>query len=387
LQARALTNLPEHVFPNDTAAADVLRNLHEASDNLYILDMMARMCDKGNYRGPRSLKYYAGQYLPLHDEFRKAMDTATSAEGTEWIPTGMSAELTKMVELALEVASLFPSFTMPTKTYDWPIQTGHATAYLPGEATSDAATAITASTPATSKTTFTAKKLAARILTSTEFIEDDIIPALPFIREEIALTLARAIDEVILNGDTAGTHEDSDVTAATDRRKAWLGLRAFANDNSKSSDTGAFAVADLHTIRAAMGKYGKNQRQLAFIVSATQYFAAIADTSVATVDKFGQLATYLTGELAAFEGVPIRTSEFVRENLNASGVYDGVTETKAAIYCVHKPSWKIADRRLLNLEVEKIIETDQFQLVGTLRKDFQPMHGTDSQCWIGYNVS
>jgi len=52
---------------------------------------------------------------------------------------------------------------------------------------------------------------------------------------------------------------------------------------------------------------------------------------VRTVDKYGQFATVLNGELGKIDGIPVIVSEKIRENLNASGVYDGTTTTKTLL--------------------------------------------------------
>ena len=56
---------------------------------------------------PRQSKLYKDLWEPV-SELRKAMTTASSGAGAEWIPTGFSADLIAKVELALKVAALHP---------------------------------------------------------------------------------------------------------------------------------------------------------------------------------------------------------------------------------------------------------------------------------------
>lgn len=385
---RSMIHKPEAVFaPGDPRIED-MKGYQEAAETIYLIDLILSKHGRG-YKGPQSLKYWNDVYVPAHNQFRKAMDTATTAEGTEWVPTMTSAQFQELYDLEMGVERLFMHFPMPSKSYDWPIQTSHATAYLPGESTGDSATNITASTPGTSKVTFTAKKLAVRILTSTEFVEDSIIEALPFIRQELAAVLARGVEDAIINGDTAATHQDSNVTDSTDRRKAWLGLRAWCVDQTNSTDlNGAFALTALTASRKSMGKYGVNEKALVHILAPVTYLSALADTNVLTWDKFGPNATGLTGTLPKYAGVDIIASEFVPVNLNASGVYDGSTTDNTTTITVNKECWKVGDRRVVTIDADKIISTDQFELVGTIRKDFQPMYPTTEDiAWIQYDVT
>lgn len=385
---RALIHNPKHVFASGDPRMEAAKSFQEASDVIYMLDAILSTHQRG-YKGPQSLKFWKEAYLPAYNEYRRAMDTATSTEGTEWVPTLMSASFNELYDLNLGVEALFEHFPLPSKSYDWPIQTAHATAYLPGESTADSATSISASTPTTSKVTFTAKKLAVRILCSTEIVEDSIIEMLGFIRAELAKTLARGWEDAIINGDTAGTHQDANVTAADDRRKAVLGIRALCHDNSDTTDlNGAFALTALTASRKSMGKYGVNEKELVHILAPVTYLTAVTDSNVLTWDKFGPNATGLTGNLPKYSGVDIIASEFVPTNLNASGVYDGSTTDNTVTLTVNKTCFKVGDRRITTIEADKIIRTDQWELVATNRKDFQSMYpSSETVAWEQYDVT
>jgi HK97 family phage prohead protease/HK97 family phage major capsid protein len=386
---RALIHRPNDVFVDlNGFRAQAMRNFHEASDTLYILDVLASASGSG-YAGPKSLKFWKESYLPALNEFRRAMDTATTAEGTEWVPTMMTASFLEIFELERQVARQFTTFPMPSKVYDWPVQSGTGTSYLPGESTSDSATAISASTPGTRKTTFTAKKLAARFFTSTEWIEDAAIEAMSFLQKEIANTLARGEEDAIVNGDTAGTHQDSNVTAADDRRKAWLGIRAWCHDQTNTTDhNAAITTAGYMASRKSMGKYAVDPRRVFHLTDPVTYLTTVALAEVQTYDKFGPLATILNGALVAIGGIALFQSEFVPVNLNASGLHDAVTTDNTVVLTVAREEWKIGTRRQVTVKVDDKISTDQFEIVGTMREDFQPMRATDHDiAWERFNVT
>jgi HK97 family phage prohead protease/HK97 family phage major capsid protein len=391
---RALMHLPEHVFRKDSDQYHLMKQLQEASDELMILASLMQAKNPGGWNGIRSLWYWKEVYKPIHDEFRlstKAMDTQTAGEGLEWVPTGFSATLQEVAQALGDISDLFPSFTMPTNPYKWPIATAFPTIYYWPESQDDNSPSITASNRSTSNVTFTAKQFAGRVLTSGEMTEDSIIPVLPDIRQSLAQALVRAREDAILNGDTAATHQDTGITfASTDHRRAILGLRALAIDLAATVDTGSYGTAgatELRAIRALTGKYGIRPSEGAYITSLRDAFYIMNDVNVVSLEKFGPVATILRGELAVIDGMPIRASEFMRSDLNATGLYDNSTTTKSATIFVNRPAFKLAQRRMPTIEAEKIIETQQFQVVATMREDFKTMYGTEDVVAIGYNTS
>ena len=355
--------------------------LQARADDIYLVSKLLR-------RDPRSLKMWS-EFSREASALRKAMDTATSGEGLEWIPTGFSAELVRKVKLALKVASLHSRITMPTNPFKLPIDGADATAYLTAESTGDSASKISASTPGTGNVTFDAIKLACRVLVSAELEEDSVVAVLPLLRDKIVQALAEAQENATINGDTAGTHMDSDVTASNDVRKAWDGYRKLALSSAKV-DCSTFDVAGLRAIRSAMGKYGVNPSNLAWIAGISVFNRMLGLDEVITADKYGPEATILTGELAKLDGIPVIVSEFVREDLNANGVYDGVTTDNTALPLVYRSAFLYGDRRSITLRVshELYMETDQDVAIATQRLDFQPVQdaGSEPIVGLGYNI-
>ncbi|UCD57334.1 MAG: phage major capsid protein [Candidatus Hydrogenedentota bacterium] len=364
------------------ARPELTPELQARADEIYLASKLLR-------RDPRGLKMW-GQFAREASALRKAMDTATSEEGLEWIPTGFSTELIRKVKLALKVAALHARVAMPTNPFKLPIDGADAVAYLTAESTSDTATKITASTPGTSNVTFDAVKLACRVLVSTELEEDSIVAILPLLRDKIVQALAEAQENATINGDTAGTHQDSDVTSASDVRKAWDGYRKLALSAAKV-DCATFDITNLRAIRAAMGKYGVNPNNLAWIAGITVFNKMLGLDEVVTADKYGPNATILTGELAKLDGIPVIVSEFIREDLNASGVYDGTTTDNTVLPLVYRPAFLYGDRRNITLRVshELYMETDQDVAIATQRLDFQPVQDATSEpiVGLGYNIA
>ena len=363
-----------------------IKALQQFNDEAYLLSRILK-------RDVRSLKYWA-QHATSESELRKAMDTAASAEGGSWVPTGFSADLIDRVRLELKVAALFSRIDMPRNPYELPIVASDAIAYLVAENTADVGTKISASTPGTGKVTLSAVKLGARVLFSEELDEDSIIPIMPFLRENITAALSGAWEDATINGDTAGTHQDSDVTSASDRRKAFDGLRKMCQSGNKVS-LATFNLENMRTIRKKLGKYGVIPTNLAWITGTSGYMQLLGleDSSgnqvVTTVDKYGPNATILSGELAKLDGIPVVVSEYVREDLNASGVYDGTTTTRTLMVLVYRGGFIYGDRRRITMKTDEDIETDQQLMVCTQRLDFEDRFdaSTNNTIALGYNLT
>lgn len=381
----------------------LVEELHALNDTIRFADIaLAGRKEQTPYgqSGPyaqriKQLPWYP-DYHKVSNEVARAMhgQTASPGQGVDWVPYFMSANLKLAIVLFQQVPALFEEIVMPTPKYDNPVEGADPTLYLIGEATSDteSTNVITASTPKTTKMTLSAVKLAMRILLSSEILEDSIINVASDTLRRIAKVFGRGFEDIVLNGDTAATHQDSDVTSAQDRRKAWNGLRKHSLiTNMPKQDLATFNTANLLAMRKAMGIYGSRPSELAWIVGYSGMIKMMQIAEVITMEKYGVQATVLAGEVAKFFGSPVILSEFQREDLNASGVYDGTTTTKGSLQLVNRDCFARGERRTItiNSSDDRHIETDQTVVVGTWRGDFQPWYTTTSAAnkivALGYN--
>ena len=314
----------------------------------------------------------------FHDRYEnilRAMDVDTAAEGLEWVPTGIGASLHEKVRAAGKVAPLFTRINMPTSPWKWPLEAADATAFRVPEPTGDTEAKFAASTPGTGAATFDAEIFGARALTSKTLEALSAIAILPYMSNKIAQAFSDAEEKAILAGDTDGTHQDSDIGASTtDARTAWDGLRKKAlAETSTDALNVAVTRALLNTSKAKMGKYGLNPAEMAHIIGVRDYYNLADDADFRTIDKFGPKAIVLNGQLGAADGTPVIVSEHIREDLNASGVQDGVTTDRSHVLTVNRGEWAIGQREALDVEVDDSIyrETYQRLVIGFALEDFQ----------------
>lgn len=321
----------------------------------------------------------------------RALDVDTAAEGGNWVPTGIGAEMHEKVRAMGKIAPLFARIDLPTNPWKWPVEGADAVAYRVGEPTGDTETKVTASTPGTLAATFDAEIFGARTLVSRSLDADSAHAIIPFVRRKLVIAFATAEETAILDGDADGSHQDSDVSGTADARTAWDGLRKRALANAATSAAAALGSSNILTMRGSMGKWGLNPTDLVIIVGTSSYYDILADTNLITVDKFGPHATILNGQIGAIWGAPIVVSEHVRENLNASGVYDGITTTKTYALAVNRNEWVMGQRMALDIEVDDSPYRETFQrlVVGFMREDFQNIGdaASNDDTAILYNVT
>lgn len=310
-------------------------------------------------------------------DLAKAMAAGSAAAGAEWIPTNFSQDLYYQVHLATKMAALFPQISMPSNPYKLPVVAGDMTPFIQSENTTDVNTStgtqFTASTAASTNVVFTATKIAIRTLFSEELTEDAVFPVLDFIKNNLALTMAFGLENALLNGDTTATHQDADVTNASDVRKAWKGLRKLtqsANDVSLAT----FNASQLRAMRAKMTRYGVDPSKLAWTCSAKALMQFLGLAEVITMEKYGSEATIVRGELARLDNIPIVVSEKMRDDLNASGVNDSTTNTKGIVLLTYVPAFLLGLRRGITVRARFDEERDQSIMVSTWRGDFEPLY-------------
>ena len=358
---------------------DRVRRLMDYNDIIYLTSKMLGV-------PPEATKLYQQRRDEI-SELGKALNAGTATEGSDWVPTDLSAQVIDLIALKQVVANLFQEIPMPTNPFQIPRKTGRSTAYYVNEATTDNPNLFRASQMTTGVMTLTAQKFAVRVNVSDELTEDAVVAMLPLIREDIAQAISRAWEQALVDGDNAATHQDSDVTSVDDTRKAFDGLRLLTNASAKldvdEDGVGTLDIEDFRTVRGLMvnaagdAVYAANPSELAWLTSVkgSLHIMNKLKDYVTTLDKFPE-PTIVKGTIAKFDGIDLFTPEQYRTNLNAAGVYDGSTTDQTSILCVYKPGFVIGTRRALKIESDRVIGADQNIMVATTRRDFQARYTT-----------
>jgi len=297
----------------------------------------------------------------------KAFGTGVSGGGAEWVPTGMAANYIPEFNLEHLIEKQFVQVPMPTNPFDMPKINSGTKARI---ATQGAA--MTGGQFSTAKITLSATKLAEYYELPEELDEDSAPDFLLAARAEVMEAQIKASESAIINGDDDGTHIDSDTQAgAADlAEKAWKGLRrqALANSATVTFANATVTEAKLASMFALGGKFFTDPNGQIIIVGPNVIQQILTLPSVVTVDKMGPNATVLKGQLGSYQGRPIIVSQHMREDLNASGVYDGITLDRASIVLVNAKRFMFGQRRPIMIKVQQDLAYQDRWLVASYRR-------------------
>jgi HK97 family phage major capsid protein len=332
---------------------------------------------------------YAIKMARQRATYGKALTTGGANSGADLIPTDLSGELMQRMYLESQLANEMVSqeIDMPTNPFEFPLRTTRTTFYKGSEAPGSDPTE---STPGTDLITLNAKKLIGYSEYSYEADEDSIVAVLPMLLDNMAQGAADALEDAIINGDTSAT-QDSDASAG-DASTLFNGLRklAIAGSLTKDLSTGGISVANVSAMRKMLKRWGVKPRDLLLICGPQGYNDFVGLDETLTFDKVGNAAAarILTGEAGSLLGIRLVVSSQIREDLNASGVYDGSTTTKGSFMLVHRPSWILGVKRQMTVEVDVNKKRQINEVIASFRRDFVP-HETPSltlpSVVLGYN--
>ena len=211
----------------------------------------------------------------------------------------VSRQIEKEVTLNLRTAGLFREIRVNGAATVLPIQpdveaatfqTGAAAAgNLENRGASD-------NTYKPSQVILNAYRLISQTFMDNHVDEEVLVNLMPMLVESVARAHARAVDNAIINGSGSIT-----------------GLDGYATASSVAPSISGNAVltaANLLTARKAMGKYGINPTDVAYIISQARYYELIEDAGFADITDVGSdIATKLTGAIGAVYGSPVIVSD------------------------------------------------------------------------------
>ncbi len=307
-----------------------------------------------------------------------------SGVGAELIPDQFLAELHMEYQVPTVVRSLFSEVQMSSNTMLAPRINRGGRPYIKGTVTSDNPALYPVSTVSMGQAQITAKGLSTRYILDEELIEDSAVLLLPAMQRMIAKDMRDAVEDALINGDSATTHQDaiaswnirdrwgdSGLGGTNDHRRVFRGLRAAAYDKSATLNINSFDAAKLLELMSKLGEYAAADKVL--IVSPEALYENLMGlTQVITLDKFGPQASILSGQMGSIFGMPIVVSRFMSDDLATSGLYTG-TGTTTGMLCVSRDSWNIFARRGIQIQQEQDIKSGAFNMVATERLTFDSL--------------
>lgn len=316
-------------------------------------------------------------------------NTGEGGEFTQTLPLSMierTAEIPRIIEGQLE------DMPLSAGTVKLPFLVAGAQAFVHGRpiAADLNAAMLPKSVPSTAERTLTAPTLAVNIPVELDAIEDmTVTDGLGLLQQILGEALVDAREDTMFNGDTTSPHGDTALASwnpgsrwsvlgsPADHRTAFMGWRQSSFDRSSDVDQSVTQTIAGYIAAKANFTTPHGVLDVFFATSPEHYLAkVITDSNVLTVDKFGPGAVIHTGVVASIGGSPLFLSQFCTADMNASGVYDGVTTTYTSMLIVSKRRWKMARRRALRVNVEVVFREGVAYLVASERAGMVTIDGS-----------
>jgi N4-gp56 family major capsid protein len=110
-------------------------------------------------------------------------------------------------------------------------------------------------------------------------------------------------------------------------------------------------------MRKDLGVWGLDPSELVYIVSTDVYYELLEDTNFLTVDKVGDRATILTGQIGSVANTPVLVS----------GEFDAKGAGAMAAVCFAPANFLVGNQRGLRVDTDDLIETQRRVMVASLR--------------------
>jgi len=195
--------------------------------------------------------------------------------------------------------------------------------------------------------TLNAYKVATNEYVAFEEEEDALLAIMPVIRDAMVRRVARAVDRAMLRGAGAG----ADPVQGLATYDASSAVTLDISDNAK------LTVAKLRELRRDVGVWGLDPSELVYIVSTDGYYDLLDDDNFLTVDKVGDRATLLTGQIGAVANTPVLVS----------GEFADKAATAVGAICFAPANFLVGNQRGLRVDTDDLVETQRRVMVASLR--------------------
>lgn len=396
----------ENWQPEDFSFADEINRLMQSKgkslDIQFNQEFYREMADK-------TIKRYEKGTMELSPNTLKTMHSIKSDEvmystlatgGDEHVPTAWRQDIWRKARRDNVVLPLIQTVDMPTNPYVIPVESTDPTVYLVAETTGEAqllldgaGSAIPDSKVGTTNKTLTAAKLGLRVMISAELNEDSVPTAVPMYRSQAERVMLDSIDNVILNGDNAtsgNVNYDGGTPGVTSKYLVWDGLivDALVTNSTNALSAGAAnpTLSMIRQIRFLLDRSKQRPNELALVVNPETEAKLLGMDEFVTMDKAGDRATNLTGQIGIIDGVPVFVSnEIAFADSDGKITYDGNVANRGRAVLFHRNSFYLGYRRQMTTSLDFLPWYDTWILTSTLRLAFTPQDNNSVS--ILYNIA
>jgi len=222
-----------------------------------------------------------------------------------------------------------------------------------------------------------------------ELEERSIINVVSIVNEDMGMTLAEALEDALINGDTTMTASTNinlnDGTPATTAHGqtplyiAWDGIRhAYMVDHTARKDDhgSGLSVVDFEAVIQLLdNKFRTRKSNMLFILDTKTESAMRLLPELLTRDTSGDRMTMFTGAIPPMSGVDIYTSGFMPRTGTAGTISSAGSENganvKGGIGLVYAPFWQYGRQRNIMIEADKDIVAQTTVMVASVTHAFR----------------
>ena len=332
-------NLPEKslsnkLFPNEKAFIPVTK-----------VQIQTKSAKQGGHFGnlPVEEKQFANILLQRdiwHGIDRKAFDSTTTGAGLEYIPDVLQNRLFEDLMLQPFVHNMFE--TIKVSQYEENVPNIYGNTHFKLTGIDGVSKEIANQT--TGQTLLKSRNFVGFTDYSVDVDESSVVNILPLVQKNILNSWSRDLDDAIINGDDSATHFDTDtqVLSADYHLRAWKGLRKMALAGSLTTAGAGAGISSALMAKTAKGmkKYSTQLQNLFFLISGSAQWNLFqeADWKDQTLlfAKYATEAQIARGLSGFIKTIPVYSTEFIRSDLNASGVNGVSANTFTTALCVRK---------------------------------------------------
>ena len=280
--------------------------------------------------------------------------------------TEVSTNMENEVRRRLVVAGLIRSVPMNNPIMKVPLnpEAGYATWVTNAQFGTSNSSGATVS-HALKELTLNSFKLATREYIAFEEDEDSLIAILPIVRDAMVRRMAKSVDKAMLIG--AGAGADPITGLATYDATSVVNLDE--SDIAAGTAGAGLTAAKLMLARKDLGYWGLEPSELIAIVNTSSYYQLLEDANFLTVDKVGDRATLLTGQIGSIGNTPVIVS----------AEFAAATAGNVAAIIFNPRNFMVGTHRGMRVDTDDNVETQSSVLVASMRMGMTQISDTDGE--------
>ena len=306
-ELKAMTE-SKRFFGEREAKGDIIKQNYQEVENAVLVSKMINARRRRDGETPLTL-----EQTPLGKSLMEKFNTHSSVTvGTDRLETTVGTQIREDIQNELVLGNLFSEMQMNSAQMSVPLMPDAGYAEITGATTASGTQPNGNIDPrgagygapyqgiTLSEKLYTTIKMMGKGYLGNETEEDAIISVLPFIKKAMVRMHARGEENMILAGNT---------TQGVYTSGAANGLLKFASTNNRTVTTSTtydqtkLSGAALFSLRQVMGKYGRNPRDVVYIISQDAWFQLAQDPEFLDADVVGaDNAVKLTGTVGRIYG-------------------------------------------------------------------------------------